>query len=697
MKPNNTAVRHNTHTPNIEKIGMSIDATATAHIINLLTDLYSDPALAVIREYSTNALDSHIAAGNSAPIEITKPTYEQPNFVVQDYGVGLSRDDIANIYSMYGTSTKRDTDDETGMLGLGCKSALTYAMQFTVDAVKDGEQTIAVISKDERGVGEIQILLNEQTDQPNGVKITVPVDSVGVFNDKLNGFFRFWRGGEVLVDGEPVDSPFASNDSDSEWKLIDPDVAISTKTGWTADRFSYIVMGNVPYRIDTRFDYKFVAFVPMGAIDFTPSREDVMHTPRTNEVIETTKEFINKALQQSFDDDMAQVSDDWDLIRRLNRWTSLLTPQQARQFFASHSKRLSETSDRGWQVDITRNYGGQRAQSSKQQTTIPWQTLGSTKNVEAMSEGSRVILRDFGPKTFTEAHRKRLEHFGFINDDVDTIWVIPASYSRSVDTDSFPGIDWRSVPEVPRQKRTGSGGGGGGGTTAGYPYIIDNQSLKLTSPEQVADDTRTWAYVVSSDRAAQVKRWQKSPYLNDAYGTDTPVVFVTPRQEAKFNKTFPGIVPLDKWREAKIADIKSKLTDEVCRGFHTNPYVRQMLRTFDPIIDKITNDHFLKLLRTHNGFENTLESDDRLTGLAHRFNVPIPTPINYDAEDGRRGNVEEWRRVLYESYPLAHAMVEQPSEHGVSWRAGSNPKITTALHSQMVAYINALDPNPNKE
>ena len=40
---------------------MSIDQSALSHIMNVLTDLYADPELAVIREYSSNALDSHIA------------------------------------------------------------------------------------------------------------------------------------------------------------------------------------------------------------------------------------------------------------------------------------------------------------------------------------------------------------------------------------------------------------------------------------------------------------------------------------------------------------------------------------------------------------------------------------------------------------------------------------------------------------
>jgi hypothetical protein len=48
-------------------IAMSIDPGSVMHIMSVLTDLYSDPEAACIREYSTNALDSHIDAGISRP------------------------------------------------------------------------------------------------------------------------------------------------------------------------------------------------------------------------------------------------------------------------------------------------------------------------------------------------------------------------------------------------------------------------------------------------------------------------------------------------------------------------------------------------------------------------------------------------------------------------------------------------------
>src|SRR5262245_34262870 len=98
-----------------ENVRMGIDTSALQHIISVLTDLYSDPELAVIREYSTNALDAHRDAGNPLPIEVTLPTPLAPLFKVRDYGDGLDAEDIRNIYSRYGTSTKRDSNDVVGM------------------------------------------------------------------------------------------------------------------------------------------------------------------------------------------------------------------------------------------------------------------------------------------------------------------------------------------------------------------------------------------------------------------------------------------------------------------------------------------------------------------------------------------------------------------------------------------------------
>ena len=157
-----------------QKVAMSFDENSLVHIMSVLTDLYSDPMMAIIREYSTNAFDAHIAAGVDLPIEVYTPSDFSQFIRIKDYGIGLSLTDIEEIYSKYGASTKRETNDMVGMLGLGCKSALTYTNQFTLVSVKNGIKIQTLISRDENGSGSITIVNESLTDEPNGTEVVVP-------------------------------------------------------------------------------------------------------------------------------------------------------------------------------------------------------------------------------------------------------------------------------------------------------------------------------------------------------------------------------------------------------------------------------------------------------------------------------------------------------------------------------------------
>jgi hypothetical protein len=79
---------------NLEGEDIKMGVADMAHILNVVTDLYSDRELACIREYSTNALDAHIEAGITSPIEVTTPSALSPFLTIRDYGVGLDLEDI---------------------------------------------------------------------------------------------------------------------------------------------------------------------------------------------------------------------------------------------------------------------------------------------------------------------------------------------------------------------------------------------------------------------------------------------------------------------------------------------------------------------------------------------------------------------------------------------------------------------------
>jgi hypothetical protein len=278
-----------------ERVDMTIDEHSLVHIMTLLSDLYSNPAAAVCREYGVNALDSHLAAGQTRPVEITTPGRYNPYLLIQDFGVGLGADDIRNIYSKFGASTKRDSNVQAGMLGLGCKSALTYTDQFTIISVKDGTKLSAVIGRNTDGTGVIEIVDQSATDEPNGVTIKVPCSDTAKMMQEAINFARFVTPGAVLVNGEQINPNV---------EMINDKYGIDLKDSKNyyhnvPDR---VVMGNVSYPIDrvqmsAMYQHgAVVIYAPMGAVDFTPSREELFYSERTKGFINAARSTFGVAL-----------------------------------------------------------------------------------------------------------------------------------------------------------------------------------------------------------------------------------------------------------------------------------------------------------------------------------------------------------------------------------------------------------------
>jgi hypothetical protein len=106
-----------------QSIAMSLDLDSAQILMQMLSkNLYSDAIGSTIRETASNALDSHRRAGVTDPIIVSFGINNESNyeFSVEDFGIGLDADDVANIISKYGKSTKRNSNTELGMMGLNC-------------------------------------------------------------------------------------------------------------------------------------------------------------------------------------------------------------------------------------------------------------------------------------------------------------------------------------------------------------------------------------------------------------------------------------------------------------------------------------------------------------------------------------------------------------------------------------------------
>lgn len=99
---------------------MKIDADSHIFLMKMLSKFYSDSIGSLIRETASNALDSHRAAGVKKPIIVSlgSKNFQNYEFSVEDFGMGLDDTDVDNVISRYGKSTKRNDATQLGAFGL---------------------------------------------------------------------------------------------------------------------------------------------------------------------------------------------------------------------------------------------------------------------------------------------------------------------------------------------------------------------------------------------------------------------------------------------------------------------------------------------------------------------------------------------------------------------------------------------------
>src|SRR6056300_1652997 len=175
-----------------ESVNCTIDAEDMRYVASLLRNNYSNTRLAVVREISANALDANAEAGVTRPIEVKLPTNMNPTFAVRDFGGGLSQEDVFGLYSKYGKSTKRESNNYIGAFGIGKFAPLSYGENFTCVSYHGGLKISYNIFVDENDDTKITKLFEEPSDEPTGLSIEVAVseEDRDEFRNVAQNFFR---------------------------------------------------------------------------------------------------------------------------------------------------------------------------------------------------------------------------------------------------------------------------------------------------------------------------------------------------------------------------------------------------------------------------------------------------------------------------------------------------------------------------
>jgi hypothetical protein len=294
--------------------------------------LYENKIGAIVREISCNANDAHVQADKAdQEFVIHLPDNFSPWFSVRDFGKGLSASDIKNVFTVYFASTKDQSNECTGMLGLGAKTPFSYTDQFTVTSYQDGICTIYSAFITESGVPNIIEMYSSESTEPSGVEIKLSVKSQDYvkFKNEVQEQLKFFKvkpriengtctyqeqGGVVIL--ETVDA-----------RIIDTGNSYYKKA-------PYIIQGNVgyPLAIDNLKEampehYKFFESnlglyielnFEIGQIGVTASREGVEYNATTLANINAKMTLVRAQVQEYINAQLKSKVTEWERTEYLN-------------------------------------------------------------------------------------------------------------------------------------------------------------------------------------------------------------------------------------------------------------------------------------------------------------------------------------------------------------------------------------------
>lgn len=198
-------VQTNGHVKSIE---FGIRKEDTGKILEFLrAKMYEDPIGAICREVACNARDANREAGKpNRPITIAirdSWIFADSETVIMftDEGPGISPSRMEDVFCNYGSSTKTNSNKQTGGFGLGAKTPFSYTDTFFVETNVDKIKYIYSAALNSAGTGEMILLSEIETEDPNGTSIIIPLkeQDKSTFQDRVLHSTLFWKIQPTLI------------------------------------------------------------------------------------------------------------------------------------------------------------------------------------------------------------------------------------------------------------------------------------------------------------------------------------------------------------------------------------------------------------------------------------------------------------------------------------------------------------------
>jgi hypothetical protein len=316
-----------------QETSCTIDAEDMRYVASLLRNNYSNSTLATIREVIANAVDANLEAKATKNVEVSLPTSINPTFCVRDYGGGLSQEEMIELYSKFGKSTKRTSNNYIGGFGIGKFAPLSYGDSFSVVSWNGGTKTTYNVFIDENEDTKI-LMLDESPNSvaDEGLEIRVAVADEDVFNFRKEclQFFRFFRQRPTIINlgddkVENVDK-FLEGENDA-WFFTEQE---HRGYGYNASA----IMGDVVYPINPHSmnisgedadsiknllncQNLYLRF-PIGSLKLHHSRESIEYNKNTQEILVNKTREVLRDMKEIATNKLKDAEDLWEAKRLYN-------------------------------------------------------------------------------------------------------------------------------------------------------------------------------------------------------------------------------------------------------------------------------------------------------------------------------------------------------------------------------------------
>jgi hypothetical protein len=678
----------------IRETTFTIQASGTA--FRVLSDgLYANKIEAIVRELCCNAVDAQVSAGKGdQPFTIHLPTISEPFFSIHDCGIGLTEfeacggyvdrivpkgslnpdgsvvvDDyvvkeyVGGIFNTFFKSTKTDSNDQIGALGLGSKSPLCYVDAFTVESVKNGRKFCFSVFFNENSEPAISTLDEKATDEPNGVKITLPV----VQKDH-QAFAQACRKVLEWFEVKPIINDEYFTAASRPYLTKAQTWAMCSKFNQYGGDRAIAIMGKIAYPIETSHERlqsdeframlttPLVLFFDNGTLDFAASRESLSYTNKTIQSIVDRLEQVREELPVSIQEEIDRCPNIWEAKLK---WKEAIRESSLKNI--SHLLKVSFMGIpiKNAHIEIpmkqlagtTVTHFNQRGKRTTRNLTNE-ATVSSYETIQVTANPA-IYINDLSKGSFTRAR-----NFAKSTNDGLSVYTFDNEGTRKFFEDSIEGCEIKFTSDLPapeKVKRLPSGRISGDKVTS---LVLSSTSSKsiFSKHTEIADSSVGGFYMPVLRGVAQRDDGTKITELLNIMNGAAQMGFVTPSWEVhgflpskieRLKKTGPWVNVMDHIKQQMdnlidFGDLSFLQESSGSDWSNANGYASRYIKTID--LSKFDENH--KFRKFVEGLTHNTEASTKsywFKDLANRMNVDVPVLSG--------SHQERWAELL-KTYPL---------------------------------------------